>query len=60
MKVITTEGLIDQEQLRVEDHVQWTDTARIVATEWYLSDKLVRRDVHVNILRGMELNPHGS
>ena len=55
MKVYTTERLIDREQLEAKDIITEEDNARVVATEWFLGDKLVRRDVHVSILRGQSL-----
>lgn len=53
MKVQTTKGLLDRSQLEVKDVVVEEDNARITATEWYLSGELVRRDVNVNVLRGL-------
>lgn len=55
MLVLTSKGLIEREQLRVVDVVSEEDNARVIATEWYLGDDLVRRDVNVNILRGQSI-----
>lgn len=52
MQVWTTRGLVEREQLTVKDIVEEHDQARVTATEWFLGDELVRRDVNVNILRG--------
>jgi hypothetical protein len=51
MKVATTEGEIEASELIVKDVPQWSDNARVIATEWYLNGKLVRRDVWANVLR---------
>ena len=55
MKVQTIKGLIDIQELDVKDVVMIEDNARIVATEWRHDGELVRRDVNVNILRGLDL-----
>lgn len=55
MKVHTTKGLIDRDQLRTSDVITEEDNARVVATEWFLGDEMVRRDVHVSILRGLDI-----
>ena len=52
MKVSTAKGNIDVELLRVEDHVEWHDNARVVRTRWFLEDEEVRTDIHVEVLRG--------
>lgn len=49
-QVMTTEGLLERAQLQARDEVFEDDTSRTLATEWYLGDKLVRRDVWVNVL----------
>jgi hypothetical protein len=54
-KVHTTKGLIDRHLLTVNDIVSEDDNSRAVATEWFLDGELVRRDVHVMILRGHAL-----
>lgn len=51
-RVHTTRGFIERARLEVRDFVEWHDNARVTATEWRLGGELVRRDVHVNILRG--------
>jgi hypothetical protein len=48
MKVFTTKGLLEREQLTVKDVIEEGPNARVTATEWYLGDELVRRDAHVN------------
>ena len=48
--VQTTKGLIDDSVLVVKDIVENHENARVVATEWFLNDELVRRDVNVNVL----------
>lgn len=55
MLVYTTLGLVPHEQLNVQDITEWHDNARVTATEWRKDGELVRRDVHVNILRGHDL-----
>lgn len=54
MQVFTTKGLIDFDRLRVKDVVELGENHRKVATEFYLDDELVRRDVAVSILRPIE------
>jgi hypothetical protein len=51
--VFTTKGLLPREMLTVKDIVSDEANARVIATEWYLGDELVRRDVNVNILAGL-------
>lgn len=55
MKVHTTEGLIERDQLEARDIITEEQNARVVATEWFLGEKLVRRDVHVSILCGQSV-----
>lgn len=56
MQVYTAKGIIDREQLTVKDIITEEGDARVIATEWFLGDELVRRDVNVNILIGQALN----
>ena len=56
MDILTKNGLIDRSLLHVYDIITEEENARVTATEWYLEGELVRRDVMVNILRGIELN----
>lgn len=56
MKIYTTKGLVDFDQLTVADVVTMEDNARVTATEWRMGDELVRRDVHVNMLRQLDMN----
>ena len=52
MKVQTNAGLIDRDQLEVEDIVHETEDARVIQTVWKLDGQEVRRDATVSILRG--------
>lgn len=54
--VSTIDGLIESEKLEIKDVIELGDNARVTATEWYLDGRLVRRDVNVNILRGVDMN----
>jgi len=56
MLIQTTEGLIERDLLAVRDIATEEENARVIATEWFLDGKLVRRDVNVNMLRGLDLN----
>lgn len=51
--VYTTLGLVPRNELDITDVTEWHDNARVTATEWRKDGELVRRDVHVNILRGL-------
>jgi hypothetical protein len=53
--IFTTKGNVPLSTLEVTDHYEWNDNSRVHATEWRLNGELVRRDVNVNILRGLEL-----
>lgn len=53
--VYTKNGMIPRSQLVIKDIIEEHENARVFATEWYLGDELVRRDVNVNILRGLDL-----
>ena len=55
MLVQTTKGMIERDKLVVKDIVSEDDNSRAIATEWFLGDELVRRDVTVSILRGHAL-----
>jgi hypothetical protein len=55
MKVQTKAGLIDRSELQVKDIIEERENARVTATEWYLNNEMVRRDVNVNILTGLDL-----
>lgn len=55
-KIHTIHGLMEREQLKVKDVVSEEENARVTATEWYHGDELVRRDVNVNMLRGINLD----
>ena len=55
MKVQTTAGLVDKRELDVRDIVSTDDHSRVIATEWRLAGEIVRRDVWVNGLRGLEI-----
>lgn len=55
MKVFTTKGLVDYDALSIKDVIELGDNHRKVATEFYLGDELVRRDVAVSMLRPVEI-----
>jgi hypothetical protein len=55
MKVQTKAGLIDRSELQVKDIIEERENARVTATEWYLNNEMVRRDVNVNILTGLDI-----
>ena len=55
MKVQTTDGLVEREELEVHDLIQETEDLRITATEWFRDGRLVRRDVNLNVLRGLSM-----
>lgn len=57
MVVMTTKGLIDLSLLTVKDVVSTEENCRVTATEWYLGEELVRRDVNVNVLAGLDMFP---
>jgi hypothetical protein len=50
MKVLTTHGEIEFDQLEVKDLIEVKDNHRKIATEYRLSGELVRRDVVVNLM----------
>jgi hypothetical protein len=52
-QVHTIKGLIDRDLLTTKDIVSDEPNARVIATEWFLGDELVRRDVAVSILSGL-------
>lgn len=54
-QVHTTEGLVDRALLSVKDITTEDDNSRAIATEWYLGDKMVRRDVAISMLRGVDV-----
>lgn len=54
-QVQTAKGLIDRDQLEVNDIVTDEPNARVIATEWFHKGEMVRRDVAVSILRGQAL-----
>ena len=60
MFVQTLVGLIERERLEVSDITVEEDNARVTATEWRLDGELVRRDVHVNVLRGLQSEVAGA
>lgn len=51
--VHTAKGLIERERLTVKDIITEGDNDRAIATEWFLGDELVRRDVAVSMLSGV-------
>ena len=56
MLVQTAIGPVPIEELEIKDVTELHDNARVVATEWRKGGELVRRDVHVSILRGHALS----
>lgn len=54
MIISTTKGLLSISELTVKDKISMEDNARVTATEWYQGDELVRRDVNVNVLVGLD------
>lgn len=54
MKVLTTKGPVEFDALSVRDVVEVCDNTRKVASEFYLGDELVRRDVAVSMLMPIE------
>lgn len=59
-EVVTADGYIDRKELEIRDVVEESDTARVVATEFYREGRLVRRDVWVNVLRGADMPVQGG
>jgi hypothetical protein len=55
MLVTTTLGLVERDRLQAKDIIEEHDNARVIATEWFLDGEMVRRDVHVSILRGLDV-----
>lgn len=55
MLVHTTKGLVERDLLRAQDIITEEDNARVIATEWFLGDELVRRDCWVSMLRPADL-----
>jgi hypothetical protein len=55
MLVHTVDGLVERSELEAKDIIFEDDNSRTVATEWYLGGRLVRRDVHVSVLRGQSV-----
>ena len=53
MKVQTTEGLLDRSELTVRDVVTEDENSRVIATEWFRVEQMVRRDVWVCMYRGL-------
>lgn len=56
VNVLTTKGLINRDDLEVVDTIHEEQNARVFVTEWRHKGELVRRDVNVNILTGVELS----
>lgn len=49
--VYTTKGMVDIDELEIEDHVEVGDNYRKVATEYKLNGEIVKRTVSVDGLR---------
>lgn len=61
MKVFTTKGLIELDQLRVEDHIELGDNYRKVIVKYSLGDELVRQSVFIDVLRPLQTEvEHGK
>lgn len=56
----TTKGLMPNEALRIVDTPTMEDNARVMATEYFDGDELVRRDVWVSMLRGASTEVQGN
>lgn len=54
-QVYTSKGLIDRNRLTVKDVITEEPNARVVASEWYLDEELVRRDAAVSILAPQDI-----
>jgi hypothetical protein len=54
--IYTKDGLVPMSELEVKDVVEIHDNARVTATEWRRNGEIVRRDVNVNLLRGLEMS----
>lgn len=54
MKVFTTRGLIEFNDLCVQDVVELGDNHRKVISQYYLGDDLVRQSVFIDVLRPLE------
>lgn len=55
MLIHTKDGLVPIEELDVKDITELQENARVTATEWRRNGEVVRRDVHVNLLRGLSM-----
>ena len=55
MKVLTTKGLIEMDELRVQDVVEVGDNYRKVIVQYFLGDELVKQSVHTDMLRGLSM-----
>lgn len=57
MKVFTSKGLLDRNQLTVKDVIveDEASSTRTVATEWYQGDEMVKRSVWVDRLAPLEI-----
>jgi hypothetical protein len=52
--VTTIKGLIERDRLEMRPLISETTTSVEVGIEWYLEGELVRRDVWINLLRGLD------
>lgn len=46
---------VERDALDVTHHMSFEDNANVHAVEWRLAGELVRRDVWVNVLRGLSI-----
>lgn len=61
MNLVDTKlGPIDRERLTVRDIPEESPGVRTLATEWYLGDELVRRDVWVSVLLGLSIGAEAA
>jgi hypothetical protein len=49
--VFTKDGLKPRKDLVVKDIIQEHENARVIVTQWFLGEELVRQDVYANMLR---------
>ena len=56
MKVITTLGLKDRDELEVKDSITESENSCVWAREWFLAGEMVRRDVLINMYNGLEVS----
>lgn len=55
MKIFTTKGLIEEDQLTLKNVEEWGENHRKVLFQYWLGDELVRQSVFVDVLRPMDI-----